>query len=509
MQLSNFLKEWRGEQLRKYNKLINSLHRFGIYEQDDFEAIRTQIERYIVQNKINRVCEQTPELALSFTPSERGIKKHIEVYQSYDKQTNHEDINKAIKKAASKVKQSRICRILQSFAAGGYYGYLLFRKWLGCPVERVHLKPWCGEYLKEIISLINPGGEVTLSEGTFYISDTIQGKSNVVLRGLGWATRIKLEAINEDKDMLSFSNAENFQVSNILFDGNNIENTAGKQSGLIISDCKNFKVDHCYFQHFGRTGTPSCVGIGSRGDNQQGIIEDNWFEDLADGVNLFYSGTVQEEIIITKNIFLSTNRDYGLNLGIKQSFIINNIILKSNKHGIHLYGFNQICDNNIIANNFIADNDQSNSGNDGIHFEKLSGSCNYNLILGNVIKKGSNQRYGIAIGTDCSHNLIIHNDLHDAGVSGAINDQGANTIIKDNKGYNPVGLSSISVGSSPFTYTAGSSPETIYIKGGNVSEIKKSGETLFTDTDHTIHLEPHEQIEIVYSSAPTMYKDVH
>lgn len=80
--------------------------------------------------------------------------------------------------------------------------------------------------------------------------------------------------------------------------------------------------------------------------------------------------------------------------------------------------------------------------------------------------------------------------------------------VRNNAGYNPIGTSAITVTASPFTYTAGNSPEDVYISGGTVSSIAKNSSTLFTATDKLVHLEPRQAVVVTYSQAPTMVKDV-
>lgn len=85
----------------------------------------------------------------------------------------------------------------------------------------------------------------------------------------------------------------------------------------------------------------------------------------------------------------------------------------------------------------------------------------------------------------------------------------------DNPGYNPVGDGAISVGASPFTYTADISPETVYIWGGTISSVTfgKNGSTLTTvassSTPIAISLGPREQLKVTYTAAPNMNKMVH
>jgi hypothetical protein len=154
---------------------------------------------------------------------------------------------------------------------------------------------------------------------------------------------------------------------------------------------------------------------------------------------------------------------------------------------------------------------------------------------------GSTASNGIVIGTTMSNSpgIIAGNDIF--GFTGAasgiwlqaasalvnvygnvfaanttnITSAGTNNVIVNNLGYNPVGPASITVGASPFTYTAGPSPETIYVWGGTVSQINvdKNGGSLTTiaasQSNCSFDLGPFEQIKVTYSATPSMNKMVH
>jgi hypothetical protein len=106
--------------------------------------------------------------------------------------------------------------------------------------------------------------------------------------------------------------------------------------------------------------------------------------------------------------------------------------------------------------------------------------------------------------------LIANNELN-GNTAGALNiaSTGSRRRIQSNLGYNPVGPSAISVTASPFTYTAGDSPESVYITGGTVSLVVVGGITLFTATEKTVELEPGASVVVTYSAGPTMNKYVH
>jgi hypothetical protein len=73
--------------------------------------------------------------------------------------------------------------------------------------------------------------------------------------------------------------------------------------------------------------------------------------------------------------------------------------------------------------------------------------------------------------------------------------------------FEPLGVAAISVGASPFTHTAGDTPEVIYIRGGTVSDVSKNSITIFAATNCTVHLGPGESVVVTYSVLPTMNRD--
>lgn len=81
--------------------------------------------------------------------------------------------------------------------------------------------------------------------------------------------------------------------------------------------------------------------------------------------------------------------------------------------------------------------------------------------------------------------------------------------IRNVKGWNPVGPSSISPGGSPYTYTAGNSPETVYWTAGTIVTIKRGTQTVCVATPCTVYLSPNQSVVTTYTGgAPTMVKDV-
>jgi len=85
---------------------------------------------------------------------------------------------------------------------------------------------------------------------------------------------------------------------------------------------------------------------------------------------------------------------------------------------------------------------------------------------------------------------------------------GVANVVERNRGYNPVGPSAITVTASPFTYTAGASPERVYLYGGTVSNISRGAVQVANGTGVGIDLGPNQALTVTYSVVPTMVKDV-
>ena len=155
----------------------------------------------------------------------------------------------------------------------------------------------------------------------------------------------------------------------------------------------------------------------------------------------------------------------------------------------------------------------------GNTFTGFAGGINSNIggfnIEGNTLTAFSAAGTGITVGA-ASQRGVVSGNIVQTYTTGISNLSGtANFVIRDNIGYNPVGPASISVGASPFIYTAGASPETVYVSGGTVSSVTfdKNGGTLTTiacsASPCVVELGPFEQSKVTYTAAPTMNKMIH
>ena len=237
---------------KEEDRLIRVLQSLDVYESSDIEYVRDDIEQQIIQSEINRIVRVNPEIVESYTNKDRGIKASAEIYQWYDHGTNQEDINKAILKVETRAnketyKEAKARKIIRAFISEGYFGYLRLRKLIGKPLEHPVLRPWYAGELIRIPSLVNPGGKVTLLEGTYSLSDKIIAKSNLVLEGNGWQnTKLKMAAATYAIDL---SNYNSITIRELEIDGNN--RAYGPERVISGDGCDDIAIERIYMHDHG------------------------------------------------------------------------------------------------------------------------------------------------------------------------------------------------------------------------------------------------------------------
>ncbi len=119
----------------------------------------------------------------------------------------------------------------------------------------------------------------------------------------------------------------------------------------------------------------------------------------------------------------------------------------------------------------------------------------------------ANNNYGIEIdSTGADYYLITGNNCANNTTAGIL-DQGTGTHaqVYDNLGYNgATNVQGLTVGASPYTYTAGHTPEILYIQGGTVSSVTIESTGVFSATNCTVNLVPNESVTVTYSALPTI-----
>ena len=412
------------------------------------------------------------------------------------------------------------------------------------------------------------GGIVFIKAGEYVIASPILMLSNVQVIGEGYGTQISMVAGADCHGFYAVTK-DNIAVKDLYFDGSN---ATTPHFFNYFQDCDNVIIERCFIYACDSDGIHIRVGGGKTfvrnnwvwGCGENGIcdietdnvtIEGNYVW----GNGLLYSGgsglllrhdSGHVSYINVKNNYFFDNTQIGIyaqagshiniegnycysndnagivlgtngytNFGCKKSTIVNNHCNNNSATGIQVDSSSDI----IVTGNMCMNNGQDAvlviRLRDGIHLSCASHDCERITISGNDCSDdqgvGVTQQYGIILSTYFGASSftdinIIDNITVDNETAGVLA-QGTNTavVVKDNNGYNPVGVSAITVTASPFTYTAGASPETVYISGGTVNPIVKGGVTLFVNTGHSVELSPLQSVVVTYSGAPTMNKDIH
>lgn len=130
------------------------------------------------------------------------------------------------------------------------------------------------------------------------------------------------------------------------------------------------------------------------------------------------------------------------------------------------------------------------------------------MMCGSISGRGPNNN-GIVIDAAASDNYLITGNNVVGNTTAGISDLGTGTSaqVYQNLGYNGLAnVTGVTVGASPWTYTAGHTPEAIYVIGGTVSAINIDGSTVQNTTGSTINLVPNEVMQVTYSVLPTVLR---
>lgn len=158
----------------------------------------------------------------------------------------------------------------------------------------------------------------------------------------------------------------------------------------------------------------------------------------------------------------------------------------------------------VIVGNDIGERNASGT-NGQLLLLSTNGAMNDVQIAHNIIHTSSNR--GISFSGGVINNLDVESNKF-VGVSvpiGGVIPVGAR--LRNNRGYNPLGAQAVAPAASPWTYTAGATPEILYLRGGAVSDVSKNGQTLAVAAPAAVPLDPGEQVIVTYTAAPTAVAD--
>ena len=183
-----------------------------------------------------------------------------------------------------------------------------------------------------------------------------------------------------------------------------------------------------------------------------------------------------------------------------------NLCYGNGENGIYL----KAVDNFVVMGNACFNNDTSSTEKDGI---RLEGAWD-GIVMGNRCyddQVAKMQAHGLGIVAGATNVLVAMNDLsgNAMGAIGNANLFAGTSRLYENKGFNPLGVSRVTIGPSPWTYTNNDFVrEAVYIRGGSVTDITKDGLAgIFAGSNVTVWLEPGESFTLAYSSPPIVSKD--
>lgn len=345
--------------------------------------------------------------------------------------------------------------------------------------------------------LLTGNPDVTLNQHCIFNNIEWAGGTqtqNVDIIDIGSATDVKITNCYfhggksaSGNPILSAAIMDNFQIRDCIFDGESNAKPAnffGITNGL-ISGCEfknspdvGFKIEHW-------------TEVAPEKEMNGFVIENSTiYNNGNDGVHIH---EVIDTTRVPKNIHFRNNRFFGNG----KSAIHSNI-----SNGLTIIG-------NAIYNN-------STLGVGSYYAIDLSGgfSGGYNLYV-NIEKNNFFDTNGTPKQTkilNCNYVQGVKMTNNFVSNYSTMLSTTANSLdmdVRGNWGYNPVGISAITVTASPFTYQAGFTPETVYIVGGTVSNVTRSGSSLVSSShDYQIQLEPKQSVVVTYSVAPTMYRDI-
>ncbi len=254
----------------------------------------------------------------------------------------------------------------------------------------------------------------------------------------------------------------------------------------------------------------SCLKI----NPQNGVIvsyvyvENSYFDTANTGIDLSPAagGTIQGVRFV--GCWASAHTGTGVSIGGAGSIVGAEFI------GLHCFsnGSNGITISNAAAADvhFVGGAICGNTGH-GASIGANVSSWGFNgTRIGNGYGKTGNTLFGINVAAGTSGYLTIIGCDLTGNTSGALNDlgTGGNKNVYGNVPLDPGSTGSITVTASPFTYTAGDRPETIYIDQGTVNLVTVDGVGVFQSTHCTVRLGAGKSCVVTYTGAPFMNKTI-
>lgn len=256
-----------------------------------------------------------------------------------------------------------------------------------------------------------------------------------------------------------------------------------------------------------------------------GLIENNYVQGWYTGIALYDDAVNHGAATSGYAVRGNTVKDstlHGVSVRVDSPYtldsldVTDNKILNSGAAGIAFInaGTGGAIKNLVINGNTIANNGLTTAVDafkTGVYF----GVNVTNLTMNDNTMYDDNtgtQKYGVTVEAAISvlQAFVNDNNLKNVATQ-AINILATGALsgwVSNNPGYNPQGAVALSPGGSPWTYTAGNTPEVVYLAGGTVSNVTKNAISIATalnaSTPLPIALDPGESFVVTYTVAPTI-----
>ena len=194
--------------------------------------------------------------------------------------------------------------------------------------------------------------------------------------------------------------------------------------------------------------------------------------------------------------------------GVSDVTISNCIAITNIQHGFYLGGSPTPVSLDFVNCTAYGNNFTSSGAYDGIRVDNYVSQfsikgCMVTAVQGTT----NNQQYGINIsGTNHDYYVVTDNICY-SNATGSIKDQGAgvNKFVRSNIGYNPLARTSVSVTSSPFSWS-NNTGETVLlsVSGGTVSNVSVDSVLVSSATGCVVTVSQGKTAVITYSSTPTI-----
>ena len=298
--------------------------------------------------------------------------------------------------------------------------------------------------------------------------------------------------------------------SDLYLDALFVDNPAGSQpdSGVCVTNCGDLTLMGCQLQH---CNFPLSI-VPSAGQVATSVYAVRSFFDNAGNIGvrmvpLSNTGTIQRVQLV--GCWASSAVNNGVQIdnsahggGINGVEIIGIEAYANGGSGLTVNvsgtGSGQI---DVLGGKF------AQNGNDGIQSFACPSLKVVGARCGPVGAFTGNAGYGFQNTGAAANMMVLDCDLT-GNTGGAFADSGSGSgkMVANNNGWNNSAsrTSAITVTASPFTYTAGSSQETVYIFGGTVSNVQVDGANTFATTNVSVSLGPGKSVVVTYTVAPSM-----